>query len=583
MTNGPSPTSTEAAAAERLEEWADFVRAAEGLSNRHGDLAQRAQRLAERIDASRYHIAVLGDFKRGKSTLINALLGRVVLPTGVVPLTTVVTEVTVGGTAAAVVLRNGSRFDIDPEQIADFVSEQANPSNAKGVERVEVGVEADFGTRGLVLVDTPGFSSVNESNSAEASRALADADGAIVVLAADNPLSKTESGILELLAARKARVFIVINRCDTLAPSELEEVRRFVTNQVIVILGEASDPFCISARNALQGPRTSTGDALDFEEFRSALNRFIEDDLDAARRQAVLAEFGRLGDDLARVLDLEEAADAMDMTTLDRQIAELTRSVDEGRRHLEEDRVLLGQDVDALVADVARELTEQASALAHECGPELAAALAELPRSRLERRAADVIERLIRSHFEPVRVEVAERIEDQWETLSDRFTDRVHQRLDDVVETAGALLSVHLPQASVPDLRAQRARFSYYFSYAESQNAALGRALGRLVPSVIARPQTLCRATRRLAQEFDKHAGRARYDFAERLRDSKDTLTAAMAAEFECTQASLVAACTDARELRELDRAARSSRAEVRAHLRVRLARVAEVVGGEQG
>jgi small GTP-binding protein len=583
MSSGPSPTSTEAATADRLEEWAEFVRATEGLSNRHGDLAQRAQRLAERIEASRYHIAVLGDFKRGKSTLINALVGQAVLPTGVVPLTTVATEVNVGGTAAAVVLRDGTRFDIDPDQIADFVSEQANPSNAKGVERVEVGVEADFGTPGLVLVDTPGFSSVNESNTAEANHALTDADGAIVVLAADNPLSKTESDTLELLAERKAHVFIVINRCDTLAPAELEEVRRFVTNQVVPILEETSDPFCISARNALANKQNNSGDALEFEEFRAALSRFIEDDLDGARRAAVAAEFGRLGEDLAGVLDLEEAADAMDMTTLDRQIAELTRSVDEGRRQLEEDIALLGHDVDAMVADVGRELTEQASVLAQECAPELAASLDELPRNQLDRGASDAIEDLIRSHFEPLRADLAEQVEGQWTIASDRFTDRVHGQLNRVVETASALFSVHLPQADVPELRAQRGRFSYYFSYAESQNAVVGRALGHLVPSVIARPRTLRRATKRLAEEFDKHAGRARYDFAERLRDAKDVVTASMASEFDRTQASLVAACLDAREVQKLGQAARNSRADIRAQLRVRLARVAEVVGGEQG
>jgi hypothetical protein len=271
------------------------------------------------------------------------------------------------------------------------------------------------------------------------------------------------------------------------------------------------------------------------------------------------------------------------MATLHRQIAELTRSVDEGRRQLEEDIALLGHDVDALVADVGRELTEQASALAQESGPLLAASLAELPRNQLDRGASDAIEDLIRSHFEPVRADLAVQVEEQWAITSDRFTDRVHEQLNRVVETASALFSVHLPQADIPELRAQRGRFSYYFSYAESQNAVVGRALGRLVPSVIARPRTLRRATKRLAQEFDKHAGRARYDFAERLRDAKDIVTASMACEFERTQASLIAACADARELRELGQAARSSRADIRAQLRVRLARVAEVVGGEQG
>ena len=77
--------------AENLAELSRSLRAVEGSSE--GSLAKRTERLAERVATERFHIAVLGDFKRGKSTLINALLGQAVLPSGVVPLTSVATEV----------------------------------------------------------------------------------------------------------------------------------------------------------------------------------------------------------------------------------------------------------------------------------------------------------------------------------------------------------------------------------------------------------------------------------------------------------------------------------------------------------
>jgi len=48
-------------------------------------------RLLEKLQQNRFHLVILGAFKRGKSTLINALLGEAVLPTAVVPLTSVVT------------------------------------------------------------------------------------------------------------------------------------------------------------------------------------------------------------------------------------------------------------------------------------------------------------------------------------------------------------------------------------------------------------------------------------------------------------------------------------------------------------
>ncbi len=75
---------------------AGLARRMAALPGQPAAFAERALRLAERSDAQRFHIAVLGEFKRGKSTLVNALIGRRLLPSGVVPVTTVVTELHFG-------------------------------------------------------------------------------------------------------------------------------------------------------------------------------------------------------------------------------------------------------------------------------------------------------------------------------------------------------------------------------------------------------------------------------------------------------------------------------------------------------
>jgi ABC-type uncharacterized transport system ATPase component len=54
--------------------------------------AEEAAALAERIAEGRFHVACVGQFKRGKSTLLNALVGAPILPSGVVPVTAVVTS-----------------------------------------------------------------------------------------------------------------------------------------------------------------------------------------------------------------------------------------------------------------------------------------------------------------------------------------------------------------------------------------------------------------------------------------------------------------------------------------------------------
>src|SRR4030042_1781542 len=72
-----------------------------GLGEAFSDVAHRLQELTDRLAQGRFHLAVLGQFKRGKSTLLNALLGEAVLPMAVVPLTAVPTFIRPGQTPAA--------------------------------------------------------------------------------------------------------------------------------------------------------------------------------------------------------------------------------------------------------------------------------------------------------------------------------------------------------------------------------------------------------------------------------------------------------------------------------------------------
>ncbi len=558
-----------------------LARAAGRLARDHPELERRAHRLAERTEAQCFHVAVLGDFKRGKSTLINALLGREVLPCGVVPLTSVSTEVHIGVRQTIAVFKDGNRVVISPTDLADYVTERSNPSNVKEVDHVEVGVETSFGVPGLVLVDTPGFSSVNEANTHEAELALLDCDGAIVVLAADNPLSKSEADVLKVLATRRARTFVVLNRADTLSPGNLEEVRTFVHQRLGAEVGSSVRPFCISASGAVARAAGLPGDPIEFDDFHAALTRFVDEDLAAARRAAAYTELARVVAELVRAFELEEAASSLDVERLDTQINRFTEAVAEGRRHLLEDVVVVDHAVDDVLSDAWRFLSEQAARAAQRCAPDLVARIDQLSRGHLDAGIRAAIEQLVRRDFEPIREEAAEKAELGWHTAVERFTTRTQERVDALVQTASGLFDVHLPHVSVSALREQREQFSYLFLYVEGPNAVIGHLFGRLVPNRIMRQRARRVATARLAQEFDKHAGRAHHDLAERLRRAKADLIVSMKAEFEQTQASLLTACREARNLRELGEAAQRDRATLRREGRVLLRRVEAAVGVE--
>lgn len=109
-------------------------------------------------------------------------------------------------------------------------------------------------------------------------------------------------------------------------------------------------------------------------------------------------------------------------------------------------------------------------------------------------------------------------------------------------------------------MASRRDRFSYLFVHIESPTAPIGRLLGLLLPPGLARRRALGAAERRLVQEFDKHAGRARYDLAQRLEGVEHDFVASMVAEYEETQRSLVRAVQGAQSLLALSEEERAGR-----------------------
>ena len=98
-----------------------------------------ASRVGARLAEHRFHVSVLGEFKHGKSTLLDALVGEALLPTGVVPVTAVPTEISFGPPGTTIVQADGSRRLLRIEEdLADFVTESANPANTRRIARVEV-------------------------------------------------------------------------------------------------------------------------------------------------------------------------------------------------------------------------------------------------------------------------------------------------------------------------------------------------------------------------------------------------------------------------------------------------------------
>ncbi len=237
-------------------------------------LVARIRILRRRLDQDRLQLAVLGQFKRGKSTFINALLGADVLPTGVIPLTAVATFIAWRREPLVVVrFRGEARTEEFVVHTADdirdvlfrFVAEEANPENRLGVERVDLFYPADILADGTVIIDTPGVGSTLRHNTEAALQVLPECDAAFFVVSADPPITEVELEYLRRLKAKTARVFFVVNKADYLRPDDQRSVVAFLQKVLAdkSLIDADGRIFCVSARDGLHAKQSGNKQALE--------------------------------------------------------------------------------------------------------------------------------------------------------------------------------------------------------------------------------------------------------------------------------------------------------------------------------
>lgn len=288
-------------------------------------LADRVQSLHDRLGSGRFHLAVLGQFKRGKSTLLNALLGEPFLPTGVVPVTAIPTLLEYGPTRQArIIFYDGTARFVSPDELAAYVTETANPHNKLGVARVEVQYPAPLLARGVVLIDTPGIGSTLAHNTATALDVLAEVDAAFFLVSADPPLTAVELDFLQTVQQRVGRLFFLLNKVDYLTPDEQQEALRFLERTLRQQAGLNGDLhlFPVSARLALeaQAHQDAAGWAASgMAAIEERLHHFLQVEKQAALQAAIATKTKDVIVEALQLLQTEQRALTMPLDELQRK------------------------------------------------------------------------------------------------------------------------------------------------------------------------------------------------------------------------------------------------------------------------
>ncbi|MGH3754437.1 MAG: dynamin family protein [Pseudonocardiaceae bacterium] len=280
------------------------------------DLAQRLAHTRGRLLDPTVRVLVVGEFKQGKSQLVNALVDAPVCPVDDDIATAVPTEVHYAKTpAAALVRRAGNasdpqiteRVEVPINELAIYVSEAGNPANRQGLLRAEVGIPRRILADGLVLVDTTGVGGLTSAHTTSTLAVLPTADAVLLVSDASQEYTEPEITFLRQAMKLCPNIACVLTKTD-LYP----QWRRIAELDRVHLAGAKveADLLAVSSTLRLHGMRTED-QQLQQESGFPALVRYLLGAVahaDRLSRRSVAHDVFTVTDHLAVSLRAELAA-----------------------------------------------------------------------------------------------------------------------------------------------------------------------------------------------------------------------------------------------------------------------------------
>jgi GTP-binding protein EngB required for normal cell division len=173
-------------------------------------------------------VAVLGQFKAGKNSFLNSLLGQSLLPVGAIPVTTAITRLQYGERERALVRHfNGRTTEVPLADIVEFTSEAKNPGNEKNVAMVDIELPILHKYPGLRLVDTPGLGSVYKYHQSASENWLPSVCTALLAVSSDRPLSEHDLELIRELTSHTPNIILLLTKSDLLSADQQQEVISF--------------------------------------------------------------------------------------------------------------------------------------------------------------------------------------------------------------------------------------------------------------------------------------------------------------------------------------------------------------------
>ena len=411
--------------------------------------AQSMDDIRERMRSKVFSVGIMGEFRRGKSTVINALLGKEIVPSDIVPTSATLNYIRWGSKPGVnVYFKDGTEQPVGIDELSNFVTKLTPEAEqmAQTVDHAMVHYPCRFCQNGVQIIDTPGLND-DERMTAITENIIPNMDAIILVMVPESPFSMSEAEFVrtKLMTSDLGRVIFVMNKIDTVRKADRQrlldhtkgKIQDTVLSRISSIYGEESDEyrdavsklgtvhiFGVSARDALEG-RLEGDEALveksGFPEFEAALSYMLTEErgmLDLLTPVNAVLSIGR------------EATKNIAMRRSAAQLAkdEVERIAAEGREAIEKER--------EAKKETLNRLKDRAMAVYGKLLPELDTAYSQAE--------AELINRVNSLEIDPKSVSNEGKMKQTTQVLEQNLRKDLEQALSDQTERIMNLVNLEL-------------------------------------------------------------------------------------------------------------------------------------------
>ncbi|MBE6742174.1 MAG: hypothetical protein E7570_07720 [Ruminococcaceae bacterium] len=416
--------------------------------------ADELKSIGDRLKNHIFSVGIMGEFKRGKSTVINALLGSSIVPSDIMPCSATLNYVKWDASKHAEVrFKDGTSKSVSVEELSNYITKITEESEklAENVEDATVYYPCPFCQNGVQIIDTPGLNDDERMNAISES-VIPMLDAIIMVTVPGSPFGMSEAEFVrnKIMTSDLGRIIFVVNKIDTVDEDERErlmnhfkeKIKSSVLGKMKAVYGEDSEEFKsakdklagiriigVSAKQALKGKMTNNPELIEesgFNEFEKMLSHLLTDERGLLELIHPVNQIVSTGKTSLEMIETRVNALEMDLEEFEKVQKESIEKIRETRKKKKDEIELLKSkgktlytdllpDVQAAYDDVSNDVFDYINGI-------------DITEDNIKDKAS------LTAFSETVGKDLQQKIEDSFSLATERLTNRVDDQLGSDVQ-----------------------------------------------------------------------------------------------------------------------------------------------------